>query len=156
MTSGLGSRSGERSGRGPAPDRAAQTRRRQRGRCRGDHGDVVPLVVVTPIMVFMVMLAIQMGLYFHARSVMSAAAQDAARAAQHEDGTEADGYAAANQILAGSESLLIGETTTVDQGPTEVTVNITAEVTSLVPFFTADLSVEASGPRESFRPESAR
>lgn len=125
-------------------------------RLRGDRGDVAPLVVVTPIMVFMVMLVIQMGLYFHARSVMSAAAQDAARTAQHDNGSVADAYLAADQILAGSGSLVRNQSVAVNQTETEVTVTIAGEVTSLVPFWQAQVSVAASGPRENFRPESDR
>jgi len=136
-----------------APDSVSEPKAR---RLCGQRGDVTPLVVVTPILVFMVMLVIQMGMYYHARSVMSAAAQDAARAMQHEGGTSADAYSAANQLLAGSSSLLQNELVVVIDGGTTVTVTITADMKSVVPFFDADLSVEASGPKERFRSESGR
>jgi len=107
-------------------------------------------------MVFIVMLVIQMGLFFHARSVMSAAAQDGARAYQNENGTASDAQFAANQILVGSANLLENESVTVSATGSMVTVIITARVTSLIPAFGADIAVEASGPREGFTPESGR
>jgi Flp pilus assembly protein TadG len=122
----------------------------------GDRGDVAPLVVLTPITVFLVMLVIQMGLFFHARSIVAAAAQDGARAAQLEGGTEADARLAAAQILAGSESLLINEQVIVVSDEDEVTVTITADLNSLVPFWDGSLSASATGPKERFRNPSER
>jgi len=107
-------------------------------------------------MVFMVMIVIQMGLYYHARSVMSAAAQDGARAYQNENGTPADATFAANQILSGSNSLLENEFVSVSQSGSLVTVRITAEVTSVIPLFDGDIAVEATGAREGFTSEPGR
>ena len=137
---------------GRVPDSVSDARRR----LRGDRGDVGPLVVVTPVMVMVVMLVIQMGLYYHARSVMSAAAQDGARAYQNENGTDTDARFAANQILNGSGSLLENELIAVSASGSLVTVTITAQVTSLIPFFDGTVAVEASGAREGFTSESTR
>ncbi len=127
------------------------------GRCRGERGDVTPMVVLTPIAVFLIMWVIQMGLYFHARSVMSAAAQDGARAAQVENATASDATAAANQILADSQNLLINDTILVTTDLNTVTVTITAEVQNVLPFWGGGIITStASGPTERFRPEAER
>lgn len=142
--------------RGPELDRASDSASERPRRFRGERGDVGPLVVVTPVMVFIVMLVIQMGLYYHARSVMSAAAQDGARAYQNEGGTSNDAKLAANQILSGSGSLLLNEVVHVGQSNGIVTVKITANVKALIPGFGSQLAAEASGPREGFTRESSR
>ncbi len=115
------------------------------------------MVVLTPIAVFLIMWVIQMGLYFHARSVMSAAAQDGARAAQVENATASDATTAANQILADSQNLLINDTILVTTDLNTVTVTITAEVQNVLPFWGGGtITSTASGPTERFRPEAER
>src|SRR5215210_7845267 len=57
-------------------------------------------VILFPLFLFMFMALVQWGLYFHARSQVAAAAQDAACAAQGVDGTPEDGQAVANGLLA--------------------------------------------------------
>ena len=115
------------------------------------------MVILTPVAVFLVLWVIQMGLYFHARSIMSAAAQDGARAAQVENATSADAVAAANQILDGSENLLLNETVAVNAGLDTVTVTVTADINNILPFWGGgQISSTASGPTERFRPEAER
>jgi Flp pilus assembly protein TadG len=126
------------------------------GAREGERGDVAPLVVLTPLTVFLVMFVVQLGLHFHARTVLNAAAQDGARAAQYEDGTSADGVAAADQILNGSRSILAVQSLSVDAGPPTVTVTITADVISVIPFWSKTATASASGPKELFRPEDER
>ena len=130
---------------------------RRRGDERGgERGDVAPTVILTALTVFLVMFVIQMGLYFHARTVLNAAAEDGARAAQVRGGQAADGEAAIDQILAGSPTLLAGPTRTVTVSADTVTVELTAQVPSLVPFWTGTVSARSSGPVERFRPEPER
>ena len=113
-------------------------------------------MVLTPLTIFLVMFVVQMGLFFHARTVLNAAAQDAVRAAQVENATEADGRAAAEQILSGSTGLMTVTELSVDTDATTVDVVISAEVVSLVPFWSGSTSGRATGPREFFRPEDER
>lgn len=123
---------------------------------RQERGDVSPLVILTPLTVFMVMFVVQLGLFFHARTVLNAAAQDATRAAQLEDATAADGEAAAQQILDGSTGLLEVTGLQVDAEAPIVEVEISANVISVVPFWSGATSASASGPKEVFRPEDER
>ena len=127
------------------------------GRLRGEGGDVAPLVVLTTITVFMVMFVVQLGLFFHARTVVNAAAQDGLRAAQLEGGTGVDAKQAAQNILAGSSGLLSGQVVNIEyRSSTEVEVRISADVTSLVPFWDGSITSTAVGPVEQFRPEGER
>ena len=147
---------------GPADSRALDPPREHGAhdsfrRCRGERGDVTPMVIMTPIAVFLIMWVIQMGLYFHARTVMTAAAQDGARAAQIENATVADAAAAANQILADSQNLLFNENVAVTTNVNEVTVTVTAEIQNVLPFWGGGvLTATASGPAERFRPQAER
>ncbi|HEX6567693.1 MAG TPA: TadE family protein, partial [Acidimicrobiales bacterium] len=48
-------------------------------RLRGDDGAATTeLVIVAPVLLFMILLIVQLGLYFHAVTVASAAAQEGA------------------------------------------------------------------------------
>ncbi len=122
----------------------------------GERGDVAPLVVLTPLTVFLVLFVVQLGLFFHARTVLNAAVQDAARAGQLEGATDADARDALDQILAGSTSLLTVTSFQADVGPTTVSVTASADVLSVVPFWSGSTSAAASGPKEVFRPEDER
>lgn len=121
-----------------------------------DDGDVAPTVLLVGLTLFLVLFTIQVGLTFHARTVVNAAAQDAVRAAQLENATVADGEVAAAEILAGSTGLLSDIDISSERTPATVTVTITADVLSLVPFWNGTTSGAASGPRETFRPEADR
>jgi len=127
----------------------------KRRRLRGDDGDVGPWTVMTPIAVGVVMLVLQIGLTFHAKSVLVAAAQDAARAAQVEHGTVDDAQAVSATLLSG-EGLLDNVTVHADRGQDTVTVAVSADVTSLVPFWEPAVHVTITGPVERFRSEPER
>ncbi len=127
-------------------------------RVRDDRGDVAPTVILASLTVFLVMFVIQMGLYFHARTVLNAAAQDALRAAQVQGAGPDEGRRAADEVLHGSRSLFVNPIITIGPGPTESTlsVSITADTPSLVPFWSGRVTSNASGPQERFRPENER
>jgi Flp pilus assembly protein TadG len=74
-----------------------------RRRLRGDAGAVTTeLVIATPAFLFLIMMIIQGGLYFHAVALASAAAQDGARTAAvgGTDESVAAGKLQAEQMLA--------------------------------------------------------
>lgn len=121
-----------------------------------ERGEVTATVILVPVVLILVMVVIQAGLTFHARSVVTAAATDAARTIQAEAGTEQDGRAVADQLLAGSAGLLVDPQVDVLAGGGEVEVVITAKVSSLVPFWDPTVQGRASGPIEQFRPEGSR
>jgi Flp pilus assembly protein TadG len=104
----------------------------------------------------MVFLVIQVAVLFHARSVVSAAAQDAVRAAQVENANESDARDAAAQILGGSTGLLNNESVVVSSSGDFVTVTITADVTPVVFGLTGPVTATASGVVERFRSQAER
>jgi len=67
----------------------------------GDDGGAATteFVIAAPAFLFVIMLIVQAGLYFHAVSVASAAAQDGARAASLEGATPADGERVAGDLV---------------------------------------------------------
>lgn len=136
--------------------RGRREARRFRPGVGDDRGDVVPLVIVIGLATVMVFFVIQVALLFHARSVVTAAAQDGVRAAQVENATAADAQAAASQILAGSSALLNNETVDVTTSGEFVTVTVTAEVSSVALGLTGPVTASASGVIERFRPQSER
>jgi Flp pilus assembly protein TadG len=113
-------------------------------------------VILAPLTVFLVMFVVQIGLVYHGRSVLSAAAQDALRAAQTEGSGSGDGYQAADRLLAGSDDMLTNRSVSVSRGVDMVTVTISADIPSLVPFWSGGVTATASGPTERFRPEAER
>ena len=111
---------------------------------------------ITGLATVMVFFVIQVALLFHARSVVSAAAQDGVRAAQVENATAADAQSAASQILGGSTALLNNASIAVDQSGEFVTVTVTAVVTPVVFGMSGPVTASASGVIERFRPQSER
>jgi Flp pilus assembly protein TadG len=125
-------------------------------RLRGSRGEVIGAVILLPVVVTMVFLVIQAALVFHARSIVAAAAEDAARAAQMEQGTAADGRAVAQSILAGSAGLIPAPTVTIERSATSVSVTVSATVRGPIPWLHPTVTAGAGGPVERFVPESER
>lgn len=134
---------------GMAPERA---KARHRG---GDRGEVASTVVMVPLAMLLFLVAVQIALTFHARSVLSAAAQDYVRAVQTEQ--PGSGEAAAANVLSGSTHLF---TSTPAMAPTTggdvVSVTITGQVKSVVPGWSPEVTATAEGAAERFRPPSER
>jgi TadE-like protein len=128
-------------------------------RLRGDAGATTEFVLVTPAFLFTIMLIVQAGLYFHAVSVASAAAQDGARSASVAGGTIHGGENTASELIADLAPKLLKD---VDVQGTElhnrqvVRMTVDANVTSMftVPGGSINLSVHESSERtvEHFRP----
>ena len=117
-------------------------------------------VILFPLFLFMFMGLVQWGLYFHARSQVAAAAQDAARATQGVDGTAEDGQAVAASLLvdATGSGLLEDVTVDVTRADGVVRAQVDAQVRVLVPLPGFDIHVRgvSEGPSEDFEPEPER
>ena len=132
-------------------------------RCRlGDERgtSTASFVILFPLFLFMFMGLVQWGLYFHARSQVTAAAQDAARATQGVDGTAEDGQAVASSLLADATGSGLLEDVTVDVTRADgvVRAQVDAQVRVLVPLPGFDIHVSgvSEGPSEDFEPEPER
>jgi Flp pilus assembly protein TadG len=131
-------------------------------RLGGDAGSATTeFVIATPAFLFTIMLIVQAGLYFHAVSITSAAAQDGARTAAV-GGTPDD--LAAGEVVATN---LIGELApqllfnvqaagTSEDGGDVVRMSVSADVTTVFAFpgMNIDFSIDESAESaiERFRP----
>lgn len=128
---------------------------RRRSRFSDDSGEIPTILVIFTATVLALFGAVHAALVFHGRAVVSAAAQDGLRAAQIEDGTEADGRAAAERTL-GLAAGLQNKNIQVNRGADTVTVRVTAEVDTPLVELLNTVSAEVTGPRERFFSEPER
>jgi Flp pilus assembly protein TadG len=130
-------------------------------RLRDERGtSTASFVIMFPLFLFMFMGLVQWGLYFHARSQVAAAAQDAARATQGVDGTPEDGHTVASSLLedATRSGLLEDLTVDVTRADGVVRAQVDARVRVLVPLPGFDIHVRgvSEGVVEEFQPEPER
>ena len=118
------------------------------------------MVLIFPVFLFVFMALVQWGLWFHAQSLATAAAQDGARAAQDVDGTPDDGRAVAADLLADATGSGLLEDVTIDvtEQAGIVRAEVRGQVRTLVPLPGMDMTVEgtAEGPAEQFTAETDR
>ena len=111
------------------------------------------LVIVFPVAMVVILLAIQTGLWFLARSAATDAATDGARAAADLGGTPAIGQTEAGSALAQvAGPALSGTTIAVTQTNTTATVTITGHSESILPGLSLPVAVSVSRPLEVVRP----
>jgi Flp pilus assembly protein TadG len=118
---------------------------------QGDRGSVsVELVIILPALFAVMFLGMQAALYFHARTVAIAAAQEGARAAGAEQGRTSDGIRAAHAFLvdAGGSDVLPGASVSGDRTATVATVLVVGKSLSVIPGWTPVVRQSASVPVE--------
>lgn len=131
-----------------------ETGRASRGRPgrhrRRDSGSVsVELVVLMPLLLMIVAAGVQGAVYYYARSLALAAAQEGARAAAIPGATEATGTAAASAFLAdhGGNSLT-NLTIAGRRTPTTATITVHGSSLSLIPGWAPTVTQSADLPVE--------
>lgn len=119
-----------------------------------DHGSAtLEIVVLFPALMLLIFGLIQGALWFHARNIALAAANDALTAARSEQGTASAGQDAATSFIArtGGDSVLPGAYVTVTRTGTRVTVTVTGRALSVFPGVPgAAVSQSVNGPVEHF------
>lgn len=125
-------------------NRPSSSSRRQRGSAS------IELVILLPALLTVMFLGMQAALFYHARTVAIAAAQQGARAAGTEQGREADGIDAANDFIteAGGDDVLTGTSTTASRTLTTATVTVTGFSHSVIPGWKVQITQSASVPVE--------
>jgi Flp pilus assembly protein TadG len=110
----------------------------------------IQLVILLPALFAVMFLGMQAALYYHARTVAIAAAQEGARAASAESGSRSDGVAAADAFVsdAGGDDVIPGVNVTADRTATTVTVTVTGHSLSVIPGWTPRIEQSASLPTE--------
>jgi len=145
--------------------------RAARRRCRGDRGATsLELAIVTPLLFLLIGTAVQVGLWYHARSIALSAAQEGARAARlpatSEAAADAAGTARALRYLdqLGSDVLVPGSlAVTPERGVADaraaalggitdvVSIRVRSQVVSIVPGLALDVDQVSTVPVERFR-----
>ena len=120
-------------------------------RHRGERGSVsIELIILLPALFAVMFLGMQAALFYHARTVAIAAAQEGAKAAGGENGTESDGVSAASSFVveAGGDDVLTGASATADRTATTVTVTVRGHSLSVIPGWNPVIVQSASLPVE--------
>ena len=134
--------------RGPS-SLAVRWRRLRAARDRGDA--TVEAVIIVPVIVVLTLLVVQFVLVWHGRHVAQAAAQTAARSAAAYQAQPATGQAAGDDYLAEvAPNLLPGRSVSVTRDATAVTVIVTADVLTVIPFAGFHIQEQATAPLEIF------
>ena len=110
----------------------------------------IELVILLPALFAVMFLGMQAALFYHARTVAIAAAQEGARAAGAERGRESDGVAAANDFIveAGGDDVLTDTSTGADRTATTATVTVTGFSLSVIPGWKVRITQSATVPVE--------
>lgn len=110
------------------------------------------LVLVTPLMLLLILMVVQFGLWFHASHVASAAAQEGARAARAEASTAAAGQDRAEEFLDSvGRELVLERSVRATRGDDVARVEVTGRAPQVVPLINLPISAESEGPVEEFR-----
>ncbi len=131
--------------------RPATSSSRRTTRLRGERGSAsVELVILLPALFAVMFLGMQAALFYHARTVAIAAAQEGARAAGAEHGKTSDGNDAAYAFISdtGGDDVLSGASTTANRTPTTVTVTVRGHSLSVIPGWNPVITQSASLPVE--------
>ena len=110
----------------------------------------IELVILLPALFAVMFLGMQAALYYHARTVAIAAAQEGARAAGAETGRESDGTSAANAFVdqAGGDDVLQNATSAANRTATTATVTVRGFSLSVIPGWTPEVEQSATVPVE--------
>lgn len=126
-------------------------------RLRTDTGAATTaLVLILPAVLLTIMLVVQFALAYHARQVLTQAAQDAAFAGSAQNASPDTASTVANRVIADAGSGLVRDVSVDVRSDTErVHVTIDATVVSVVPGFALHVDGDAESPTETFRPQQA-
>ena len=124
-----------------------------RDRRRTERGDAtVETVLAVPVLLFLIMVVIQAGLWFHGSQIMEAAAQEGVRAGRVDSATAVDAEDRARQFVV-SLSPSLASTSTVHASKTAATTRVTVvgQVEAVIPGLRLTVSGSAESPTERFR-----
>ena len=123
---------------------------------RGEAGlTSTEVAVLMPVVIALVLVPFQVGLWWHANQVAAAAAREAVDAAQVATATEAHGEAAALRLLDAAGNIN-QPVVTVTRSAEIVTVTVTGRAPRLLPGFDWQVTAIAEAPVERFIAEPDR
>lgn len=118
---------------------------------RNDRGSVsIQMMILLPVMFLVMFTAMQAALFYHARAVAIAAAQEGAREAGSENGSRSSGEAAAKDFIsqAGGSDALTGSSVSGSRSATTATVTVTGKSLSVIPGWKVTITQSSSVPVE--------
>ena len=121
-------------------------------RLRGERGEAVTeTVLLVPVLILLIMVVIQFGLWYHAQHVVQAAAQEGARAARSEGATGEEGADRASAFLARVGSRVVeSPDVQAERLADSVTVRVEGHAPAVVPGLQLAVRASASSPTEEF------
>jgi Flp pilus assembly protein TadG len=109
------------------------------------------MAVLLPLMLLLLMVVVQVGIWFHTRAVMVTAANKGVDAARVDDGTAADGRRATEDFLRHAGALR-SDTIDVERSTATASVTVSGQVVSLLFGVPLDITVTAEAPIEEVTP----
>ena len=131
--------------------RPARLRALPLGSMRSERGSTsVQMVILMPVLFSVMFLGLQAALFYHARTVAIAAAQEGARAAGAETGSASDGIAAATSFVAaaGGSDVLENASVSGSRSATQATVTVRGVALSVIPGWSPIVQQSATVPVE--------
>lgn len=114
-----------------------------------DRGGVVDFAIIFPLMFFITMAIIQVGLYYHARSIAIGSCESALRIASAQWGNSVGGTAAGYAFIAqAAGTSLQAPAVVISRNPYAATCTITGKSISLVPGVHFIVTVNQNRPVE--------
>jgi len=112
----------------------------------------VEAVLVIPVLMLLLLVAVQLALWSHASQVVHTAASEGDASARSYGGGSQLGEARAHQVLGASQSTVIGPAVQVTVLPgDEVKVTVTAKAVSILPGIQFPVSATQAGTIQEFR-----
>lgn len=126
------------------PAQKRRPRRDERG------ATTIEMVLLMIALFALLFLGLEAALYYHARSVAIAAAQEGAREAGSQHGSQASGIAAAHQFLnqAGGPGVIVNTNVVGSRTATTATVTVTGDSMSVIPGIHVAITQSATVPVE--------
>lgn len=120
---------------------------------RHERGDAcIEAVLAVPVLILLITIVIQFGLYYHAAHTAQAAAQEGASGARVEGASAADGQQRAQQFMTDAAATLVDNVTITATRDTDTThIEVRGTVHSIVPGVTLTVHATADSPVERFR-----
>jgi len=108
------------------------------------------MVILLPLLFSAMFLGLQAALFYHARTVAIAAAQQGARAASSETGSATEGIAAASAFVAraGGADVIEGASVSGSRSATTATVTVRGSSLSVIPGWSPVIGQSATLPVE--------
>lgn len=108
----------------------------------------IQMVVLLPALFTLMFLGAQGAVLYQGREIALAAAQEGVRRAAAADGTTSAGVAAASNFVASTSAGLTNTAVSGRRTATTATITVTTHTTSLIPFFSPQITQSASRPVE--------